>query len=139
MAAAEPSPNTFKEKRKTVTGKPGTLDYMRALDDEIRFFKAEDEMMDRLVGEVGGAGSAAFKASAQQVNDRQENGANALLKLAGNIDPPEKGKYLDRSHICLKPTNTEDMYPVSNDINMMVRRNQDEYPKYVKNNESGQL
>ena len=63
MAAAEPSPNTFKEKRKTVTGKPGTLDYGRALDDEIRFFKAEYQMMDKLVGEVSEEGSTAFKVS----------------------------------------------------------------------------
>ena len=27
------------------------------------------------------------------------------------------------------------MYPVNNDQNMMVRRNQDEYPQYVKNEE----
>jgi len=45
MFAAESSPKTFKEKRMTVVGKPGNIDYEQALANEIKFFTAEDDMI----------------------------------------------------------------------------------------------
>ena len=61
-----------------------------------------------------------------------------MLSLGGNIDPPVTGKFLDKNHICLKRTNQENLYPIDLETNMLVRRNHDEYPQYIKN-ETGDL
>ena len=61
------------------------------------------------------------------------------MMLGGGIDPQHVGKFLDKDHICLKPTVVENMFPVDKDLNMMVRRIQDEYPKYVKDSTTGQI
>jgi len=84
-------------------------------------------------GNVGGEGKEAFKTSSKVVNERQEVSKNDLLHLGGGIEPKVSGKYLDKNHINLKPTKVENMYPVQQDLNMMVRRNVDEYPEYIKN------
>lgn len=84
-------------------------------------------------GNVGGEGKEAFKITSKVVNERQEVSKNDLLHLGGGIEPKASGKYLDKNHINLKPTKVENMYPVQQDLNMMVRRNVDEYPEYVKN------
>jgi protein associated with RNAse G/E len=67
------------------------------------------------------------------VHDRQEVSNNALLDLGGGIEPKKEGKFLDKDHINMKPTKVENMYPYTAELNMMVRRNVDEYPEYIKN------
>lgn len=136
MFAAETSPRTFKEKRNTVTTKPNQLDQAQALVDEITFFEAEANTMASIVGAVGGASDAAFKFSAKGVVARNENAGNKMLQLGGGIEPKPEGKYKDVDHVCLKPTHTENMYPID-DTNTMVRRNNDEFPVYTKDSETG--
>ena len=53
------------------------------------------------------------------------------------IEAKPEGKYLDKNHTCLRPTKIENMYPVDLDKNMLVRRNHDEYPQYIKNETGG--
>ena len=84
--------------------------------------------MKEISDDVGGPSNGAFKSTAKGVIERQDKAQNDLLKLGGNIDPKKEGKFLDKAHICLKPTDIENLYPVQKEVNMMVRRNQDEYP-----------
>ena len=51
-----------------------------------------------------------------------------MLRLGGDKDPPATGKYLDKDHKCLQKTAQENLYPVDFERNMLIRRNQDEYP-----------
>ena len=51
-----------------------------------------------------------------------------MMALGGEIAEPKSGKFTDKNHPMLKPTNVEQMYPVDPDKNMLVRRNHDEYP-----------
>lgn len=64
---------------------------------------------------------------------------NKLDQLGGNMDAPPSGKYLDPNHICLKPTEVKNLYPADPSLNMMVRRIEDEYPQYVKNDTTGDI
>ena len=122
MQAQEPEPRTFKEKRRLVTEKPNMLDQEKAMDQEERFNEANAEMMANLVGAVGGTSNTAFKFSTKGVSERQEQAENAFMKLGGMQDPKPEGKFLDKNHICLKPTKIENMYPIQNEVNMLVRR-----------------
>jgi len=97
------------------------------------FQEVAAQQLKTMNGNVGGEGKEAFKTTVKAVNERQEVSKNDLLHLGGGIEPKAQGKYLDKNHINLKPTNVENMYPVQTDLNMMVRRNVDEYPEYVKN------
>ena len=61
-----------------------------------------------------------------------------MSKLGGNIDAPLLGKYSDPTHPALKPTERAEMYPIKEGLNMMVRRNHDDFPEYIKD-ESGAM
>jgi len=54
------------------------------------------------------------------------------MGLGGNTDEVLRGKLRDIDNINNKPTNTNDMYEVVQDLNMMHRRVVDEYPVYAK-------
>lgn len=81
---------------------------------------------------MGGQGSDAFKTVVKNMNNRQLVSKNDLYDLGGGKNPKAQGKYLDKDHINLKPTNVAALYPYEADLNMMVRRNVDEYPEYIK-------
>ena len=50
-----------------------------------------------------------------------------------------EGKFFDKNHICLKPTNVENMYPIDNEkYGLVTKKNSDEYPEYKKN-ENGEV
>ena len=53
------------------------------------------------------------------------------MGLGGNIDEVFRGK-LRVDNINTKPTNTNNMYQVVENLNMMHRRQVDEYPVYNK-------
>ena len=112
MIAEEAVPKTFKDRRQGFTEKPTVVDQNKAFNEEIKFFEAEASEMAKVVGEAGGASNQAFKSSTKAVFQRQELSDNRLLNLGGGIEPKPEGKFLDKNHICLKPTAIENMYPV---------------------------
>ena len=63
---------------------------------------------------------------------RNEAGTNVLMKLGGELDHIPRGKLTDPSNVNMKPTKTSDMYHQVDDLNMLHRRNVDEYPEYGK-------
>ena len=81
---------------------------------------------------MGGASDAAFKEPASNVSMRQAAAVNAMDNLGGMKSPKPTGKYIDFNHVNMKPTQPENMYPYEKDLNMMVRRNQDDFPQYRK-------
>ena len=66
-----------------------------------------------------------------KVIGRNEGADNRLMGLGGMIDEVTKGKLHDWSNVNNKPSNLADMYCIE-DINMLHRRNVDEYPQYAK-------
>ena len=54
------------------------------------------------------------------------------MKLGGELDHIPRGKLLDPNNVNMKPTKTSDMYHQVDDLNMLHRRNVDEYPEYAK-------
>ena len=63
---------------------------------------------------------------------RNENATNVLMKLGGELDHVHRGKAGDPNNVNMKPTKTTDMYHYVEDLNMLHRRNVDEYPEYAK-------
>ena len=67
----------------------------------------------------------------RKVVGRNQEADNKLMELGSMLDEVIKGKYHDWNNINNKPSKTEDMYMVNEDINMMHRRVMDEYPEYA--------
>ena len=74
----------------------------------------------------------AFKHQVDLVTMRNENATNVLMKLGGELDHIHRGKLGDPNNVNMKPTKTSDMYHQVEDLNMLHRRNVDEYPEYAK-------
>lgn len=54
------------------------------------------------------------------------------MGLGAGLDFIQKGKLRDIVNVNTKPTSIENLYQVDQNLNMMHRRNKDEYPEYGK-------
>ena len=53
------------------------------------------------------------------------------------IEPKKTGKQLDSNNINEKPTDYKDMYAYQEGYHMLASRHLDDYPEYLKDNETG--
>ena len=74
----------------------------------------------------------AFKSHVEKVIDRNEAAKNHLMSLGAGQDFVQRGKLSNEQNINNKPTKTENLYLVEAGLNMMHRRNKDDFPEYGK-------
>lgn len=77
-------------------------------------------------------GKEAFKSHVDKVHGRNAEADNQLMGLGSGIDPVFRGKQPIENNINNRPTPIENLYMVEQGLNMMHRRNHDEYPEYAK-------
>lgn len=76
-------------------------------------------------------GKEAFKSHVLKVNGRNEDADNQLMGLGSGLDEIIRGK-LRIENINKKPTEIENLYMIEEGLNMMHRRNKDDFPEYAK-------
>ena len=68
---------------------------------------------------------------------RQENSNNAFDLLGGEKKDKVTGKHKTVDNVNLKPTVPAELHHFDDDLNMLVRRNHDDFPEYIKHATTG--
>ena len=68
---------------------------------------------------------------------RNQDTENQLLKLGGMIEAKKTGKLLIHDNVNEKATDYKDMYAYEAGYHMLASRQQDDFPVYAKDGETG--